>query len=279
MKTTIFTIAALLIAFVSTAQETTVSPAEKSAKLENAEGDTVKVTIGETQLLVINDEIGENGDTLCDSEHDEVNFHWMGVDIGVNGLLNSNNGLTPPTGSEFLEINHGESIYASLNFIEKDVELIDNRVRFVTGMGIDWNSYSFDNNIVLTPNSEVIAGSVDTINVYTKNKLRVTSLTVPAMFGFISDEQSHKSFRLAAGVVGKYVLSTKTKQTYKVDGVTYKPMVKSDFNVNPWALAATVRMGYSWFNMYASYGLTSFFQQNEGPDMRNFTVGVSMLLD
>lgn len=278
MKTTFLTLTALFVACLSYAQEVESTPSEKSAKQDYSKQDTTRIVVGDTKVLVIPGE--DESDTLfCDSETDEVNFHWMGFDVGVNGLMYGGNSFTPGNSHDFLELNYGKSIYMSFNFIEKDISLIENRMRFVTGMGIDWNSYAFERNITLNPHASEISAVTDSVNTYSKNKLRVTSLTVPAMIGFISNQESHKSFRLAAGVVGRYVINTKHKRTYEQDGVTYKPMVKDDFGVNPWGLSATVRAGYSWFNVYASYGLTEFFQKGEGPDARAFNVGVSVLLD
>ena len=85
------------------------------------------------------------------------------------------------------------------------------------------------------------------------------------------------SFYLAAGGTVTYILNSRTKQKYKEDGKNFKKKDKNDFNVNPFQFAATARVGYGDFTLYATYNLTPLFEKDKGPEVIPFTIGLSLL--
>ena len=67
------------------------------------------------------------------------------------------------------------------------------------------------------------------------------------------------------------------KYKYRLEGDTKKEKDKQDFNVNPFRVSLTARMGYGWFNVFATYSLTQLFEDGRGPELYPFTIGITLL--
>ncbi len=94
------------------------------------------------------------------------------------------------------------------------------------------------------------------------------------MFEFNTSKNSDRSFHVAVGAIGGYKLSSKTLRTYEINGYEFKEKRKDDFNINPFKLDATARIGYGQFTMFATYSLTELFEPKKGPPVNPFTVGI-----
>ena len=149
-------------------------------------------------------------------------------------------------------------------------------MNLITGLGLEFDHYSFKNSITLDPHSDIINATFDSTISYHKNKLNVTYIDVPLllMFNTNSDHPS-KGFHIGGGVIGGYKIHSVTKQEYNLDGYEYDVKKKDDYNLNPFKLSATVRAGFGGFNLFATYALTSLFESNKGPQLYPFTVGIS----
>ena len=84
------------------------------------------------------------------------------------------------------------------------------------------------------------------------------------------------SFHLAAGALFSYRLGSKTKQKYSEDGKDYKVKNRNDFNMNPFRASLAARVGYGQFTLFANYSITEMFEDNDGPEIYPFTVGISL---
>ncbi|MEW6470542.1 MAG: DUF2807 domain-containing protein, partial [Bacteroidota bacterium] len=271
-------------------------PAEKSIEVSGS-GSVKKVAENETGSLdssmvkvgnvVIWKDVKECDDTdvnmkgCCNEEDDDDNDrfrHWQGLDLGVNGFLNSQNGTDMPTGYDFLDLNYGRSFTFGLNLIEKDIHIIrdKNYLNIVTGLGFEWNSYSFRNSITLDPNANYIAAFQDSGITYEKNKLRTCFVNVPVLLELNTSNNASKSFHLAGGLTFGYKLGSRTKQEYVVDGYEFEVNKKDDYNLNPFRYSATVRAGYGGFTVFANYALTELFEKNKGPKLYPFSLGIAL---
>jgi len=199
----------------------------------------------------------------------EKHQHWSGVFLGVNGYSTPNNSLNMPTDYNFLELDYSKSIHFAINFMEQDIQIYKEYVKVVTGLGIDWNSYSFKKNIRLTPNSDTIAAVIDSIADFEKNKLKTTFITLPLMLAFNTSDDPEKAFHIAAGVVLGYNIGSKTDETYK-------PKVKSNYNLFPFRYGLTMTVGYGNFILYGSHALSPLFEDGEGPKLHPFTMGLRL---
>lgn len=238
--------------------------------------DSTKIKFGNRKFIIIDDK-----DSTGTAEHEKKHFdvYWAGVSLGVNGYLNANNELTTPTGYDFLDLNYRKSINVSLNFWEQKIPIWKKHINIVTGMGVDLSNYRFNNNYKLTPDSNYISAVYDSSVVYKKNKLLATYLNVPLLLQFDSDPfgKHNKTVHISAGVVGSIRLGSHTKQMYEINGTTFNPKTRDDFNLNPFRYSAMVRVGVGKIDLYASYALNMMFKKNEGPQVYPFTVGITLI--
>lgn len=56
-----------------------------------------------------------------------------------------------------------------------------------------------------------------------------------------------------------------------------KHKIFDDFNVNPWRVDATARIGYGNFTLFGSLSLTPFFKDNKEPELHALTMGVRLV--
>ena len=224
--------------------------------------------------------------------YDDEDFkHWSGFDIGVNGYLNSSNGLDMPIGFNYLELNYHKSISFSWNFLERDIHLYKNYINLVTGLGIEFNGYDFKNNITLKRNINVTAfsPSYDSLINYDKNQLNTTYINLPLILEFNTNKDPKKTAHIAVGIILGYNITTNITQVYKQNGHTHKIIVYDDYNLAPFRACATIRAGYAGFAVFANYSLTNMFKENrwigsgpspyaliQTPELHPFNVGLAI---
>lgn len=245
----------------------------ESLKINKNDGDTTRFKLGDQHILIFGDD--EKKDTT--KKLNQVKSIWTGFEIGVNGYLTPGGSSDFPKKYNFLELNYKKSICININFWEKNFKLYKNYIALTTGGGLEFNRYFFDNNTTLQPLNDTVSGFVSGVD-FRKNCLKASYVTVPLLLEFNTNSNEKKSFHLAAGLVGAYNLGSKVKQVYELNNKVYKNKVKDDYNLNPFKVAATVRLGYGRFNAFATYGLTPFFQKKAtAPDLTAFTVGVTLI--
>lgn len=206
--------------------------------------------------------------------HDDSYNFWNGIQLGVNGLMTSENSTSIPAPYDYLSLNYGKSIGCAANILEHDFHLYQNHLNLVTGMGFEFVYNNFKQPIRLDPNAKGIAFSYDSISSYKKNKLVQTYINIPLMLVYNSKNTDFDhSFHIAVGVIGGYKLSSWVKQVYTNDGNRYKMIRKDDYNLNPFKLSATARVGYGGISLFADYSLTPLFEKTIGPVLHPFTIG------
>ena len=253
-------------------------PSQSSKDIE----DTVDTTIikwGKHNIFIVenNDEESKEFDEFSECQDDDLKIHWAGVDLGVNGYMNSNNSLSLPENYKFLQLNYSKSFTISLNFWEKNISLYRDHITIVTGLGIDFNTYNFRNNTTLQSSNDSIWAYTDTLVSFQKNKLKTTNIKIPLLLGFSTNKNAEKSFHLAAGIIVGYKLMSKTKQVYKTGSERHRPKVKGNFHIAPFNYNATVRMGYGNFSIFANYALSPFFDKNKGPELYPLSMGFTLM--
>lgn len=239
--------------------------------------DTTRVVFGRYKVLIIGDKTLKKDTTENEKEKEREYFHWAGIDLGVNGFLTPGNNFNPSAPFSYLEIDYAKSIGLAINFLEKDLTIMKNRLVLGTGLGIDFQSYAFKNNTVLFPNKPAIDGYIDTTINYDKSKLKTTWIQAPLLMQFNTGKTNSKSFHIAAGLIGAYKFSSKAKFKYEKEGDTYKSKVKDDFHLNPFRLSATARAGIGSFNIFATYALNTLFEKDKGPLLYPISFGVTLV--
>jgi len=244
--------------------------------------DTTNISFGDKKILII-DPSPNSDTTTIDSKSEPKEYKSeiclvLGLDAGVNMLRTANGGMAMDSSAKWLELNHSRSLSWRMQVIAANFPLYKDYIKLKTGIGFAWNGYGLKNNVTMqTRDSSAVYATVldSTIN-YDKNKFRGSYMTLPLLLELNSDKDE-KEFHLTAGVIGGWNMGSLIRQKWQ-DGdhdMDYKH--KGDYNVNPFTLDATARIGYKNFTLFAIYGLTPLFEKNKGPEVYPITVGLQII--
>lgn len=247
-------------------------------EIEVIEGKETKINFGENEMKV--DEDGNVKFAKSDKKkpyNHKFKGHWAGFELAFNGYLNKDYGTELPAQYDFLKLNDVKSIGVNLNLFELNGNIIKNRFGVVSGLGIQWNNYRFDDNVVLLPDSGRIYGYHNTsINSYIKSKLVETWVRVPVFLEYQTAQKKSKQFHVAVGGVFGYKLSSHSKQVHFEGGDRNKDKIYDDFYLNPVKIDAELRVGWGLLNLFASYSVTTMFKENKGPELYPYMVGITL---
>lgn len=278
--------------------ESQESPSRSSVRAEKSDGkpytrvkvgglvvevkdkDSTVVSIGDKSIVV-----DESGTTINFGSGEEksrdrekktkFNGHWAGLDLGINGYLNSSGKFSIPQDYQFLELNYEKSIDVGLNLFDQSIPLWDHQLGIVTGLGIRWNNYRFYNpNTILVNDSSTIYGYFDDDTRWKKSKLVNNYLTLPVFLEYQTRGNANQRFFMSAGVVTGWRFRTWTKMKEDSDN---RRITKSrePFHMNPFKFDLMYRIGYGRLSLYGSYALNTLFPENKGPELYPFAVGIS----
>lgn len=227
------------------------------------------------------DVAGADSSLINKKSYDADEFkHWTGFSMGVNGWMKSPGDIALPARDSYMEVDYARSFNFQFNIIERQLNLVQNYVKIITGFGIDYHSYQLAGKVTLNPDSSYTSGITDSTNMYTfkKNRLRNTYLQVPLLLEFNTSNDPEKTFHIAFGVIGQYRIASRTKQTYTDgDNYAYKKTRKDSYNMAPFAAKAHVNLGYRGWTVYGEYSLTPLFASGKGPELYPFTVGIRLV--
>ncbi len=265
--------------------------------MKTAKTDTTFIHLGKLRILVIDDNddgVGEDdqdgndqlqitmnskGDTIR-APHESTKSdlaHWGGIDLGMNILMDAKQNTSFSDENEWLNLDYGHSFSWNFNFYEQKIRLAKDYVGIITGVGLNFRKFGFRDSVQLTSTADTTMGMFNSDVTFRTNKLRTTSVTVPLLLEFNTNKDHRKSFHLAAGVTGSWILASAYKQKYDEDGKTVKGKLREDFNINRLSLDATARIGYGNFTLFANYALTPFFEDGKGPELYPLTVGLQLV--
>lgn len=310
MKTITAVILSLSFMFLMTNPVSAQENADHHCKHHPKEGITmggVKVeTIGEDTMVIYihkhHHERGTNWSTIpwgCKKQR--FNGHWAGVDFGWNGYVNSDFTMDLPAGYEFLGLNDARSLMVNLNPFELNVNIARNKFGFTTGLGFQLNNYFFTDDYALYEGFD----SLTAFRIYDeqgthvtmkRNKLYVSYLTLPLLFEVQTNPKCRvNSFHFTFGVIGGLRLQSYQKEILtSYDRTLYlqnengqrvasfeadKPVNRfhGPFYLNPFKADATVRIGWSYLNLFATYSLTPMYKKDKGPELYPWTVGITLV--
>lgn len=278
---------------------------------QNRESDT-KVNFGSLNVEVTDDPdstvviVGRHKFFVDDRGHaryskiyrNRFNGHWGGVEIGINGYLTPEGDMNYPEEYEFLDLRLGKSIRFDLNLFEQNVSLSkNNKWGLITGVGLEFRNYRFDRKVELVSNQDQIRGYyIDGVGVK-KSKLSATYLNIPLIFEFQTNAYGESnSFHIGVGMIMGLRVRSHTKIKFSEKNIDYnlidpvteevfdtrtvnsiKEKEHDSFHLNPVKMDATLRVGWGWLNLYATYSLSTMFKSGEGPELYPFSVGITLL--
>jgi hypothetical protein len=176
-------------------------------------------------------------------------------------------GSEPLTPDEFKLIT-GKSINVNIWIIQQRLNIYKHKLNVIYALGVEMNNYRYARNITYVPGypTQIIR---DTVN-FSKNKLFAEYLSVPLMLNFNSNPaRPGRSFELSMGVMGGYLVKSRTKQISKERG---KIKRTDDFNLKQWRFALTSELAYGPVKLYGNFALTPL--HDYGLEQYPFSVGI-----
>jgi hypothetical protein len=240
--------------------------------------DTTIVRIGKKDVKVINHDGGTeilwSQDSHKKNKSDKFKGHWQGFEMGFNGFDQADYSMYEAKYKDFMSLNQGKSWEIGLNCYEFDISLYKSVVGLISGMGLSFNDYKFENRYTIQRTAERTVPVPLEYTSLDKTKLSVSYLNVPLLIEFqIPVNEKEGKLYLNAGFVGGVKLGSHTK--VKHDGTKDKD--RSGFNINSFKYDACVRIGYKDIGLFAKYSLTPLFKTGKGPELTPFTIGISFL--
>lgn len=214
-------------------------------------------------------------------------FVWMGIDLGVDGLVDLSNGfdLQPQGDYNFMEMNYWRNTHVRLNFFEWRFNLVKNTFNIITGMGFDFQNYAFSQKIRLDEPDDYpgqtfttpVIGVQDSVHSINRSRLAVQYFNVPLLFNLRTKKTAKhtKQFNFTFGVVGGIKTGANSRIIYTENGYDVEEEKRDDFNLEMFTATAMVRIKYSFLSIYASYQFTPMFK-GQSPNLYPFSIGVTL---
>ena len=243
--------------------------------ITSEQSDTARIRIGQRTLDVVNDQ-NKNYGHKQGSTPKKFNPHWAGVEVGVNMFHSTDYSLYG--GDEFFDLVPQKSLTWNLNFTEWAFRNGQNNFGLVTGLGLSFSDYTFDQHITIKKhdsNGMVTPIDIDA-NGLKKSKLTVTYLTIPLMLEVktpLKSGSSHLYF--AGGVIGGLNIGSHTKYKYKYDSNKVKEKYHSNFNLSTFKYELTGRIGFGDLCVFVNYSLSPLFNDGKGPELYPLMIGIS----
>lgn len=268
-------------------------------RVEVVDGDSTKVRVGNHTLIV-----DRNGNFWWRRiNENRFKGHWAGFDLGLNGYVNMNQNANFGKAYDFLSLRYEKSINLNFNIYQQSFALNKAKtIGLITGIGLSFNEYRFLNQVYLDPAADNLTGYYIVNTPVKKSKLSVHYADIPLILEFQShNPQRSKRFFVGVGVIGNVKLRSRTKIFFSNSNETYslqdpatgdivsgsyrtpdqgaRNIVKrtGSYSLNPFRFDATIRAGFKWISLYATYALTPMFQAGRGPDLRQWTAGITLI--
>lgn len=270
-----------------------------SLHVEVVDGDTTKVNVGDHTLVV-----DDRGNVKWKrSKHPRFNGHWGGVELGIGGYVNNQGDAVLPAKYSFMDLQYEKSTSINVNLFEQNIPFNKSKtIGMITGLGFTFNDYRFAQPTYLPGGSSTFEGYyIQNVRV-AKSKLSVYYVNVPFILEFqTGNSRPSRRFHLGMGIVlnarfnshTKLYFQERNKQYFLEDPVTHevsanyyttpdredRNIVKTrgSFNLNPFLVNGTLRFGFGNLNLFANVALTPMFQAQKGPELYQWSAGISLI--
>ncbi|HZL12105.1 MAG TPA: hypothetical protein VFC65_19140 [Prolixibacteraceae bacterium] len=213
--------------------------------------------------------------------NEEFEGHWSGIELGFNGFAQADYSMYPADENNFLrnDMILSNSLIINLLQYSRGLQKNRNNIGLITGLGLSLQSYRLDKNttILVDQNSKVYPEN-QYLDSNQKSKFSSVYLEVPLLIEFqipIKNKQNRMYF--STGIIGSKRLETHTKVKYRRDGKREKLKSPGDYSIRNYKVAGTIRLGYRWVNLFATYDIVPLFEANRGPVLYPFSVGVKLI--
>lgn len=248
-------------------------------EVSNNDGDTVIIRVGDEILRFPGkDRSEEKRKKKKERRKHSFHGHYDGITFGKPQFVNTDYGIYGDPYDEFMELNTKNTIQFSINFVQE--ELAFNKAKtfgLVTGLGLSWDNYHFEENITIDKaNGVIVPVSLSDYNNVKKTKLTTLYLEVPLLLEVqIREKGKNAPFYISAGGIGGVKLGSHTKIKHSGG----KDKDHGSFYINPFRYGATARVGYKNVYVYGNYYLNDLFESNRGPILNQYTIGIGLNTD
>ena len=213
-------------------------------------------------------------------EADEMQFktHLASFEFGTSINTNAIFGFDPSFANnpEWENLPTKSSVF-NMNLFSYKFKLIDQYLGLATGYGFNFTNTEFNAPYTLQHNANSVTAVLDTTQSFKRNALYGVYFTVPVMFEITNKGSFKDAFYLNFGVVAGARIYSHQRQTGTYEnGDKFEWITKSKFNMNPYMLDATVRLGYGHFGVFANYALLSTFKKDMTAAIYPMRFGVSV---
>lgn len=240
--------------------------------------DVSKPSLGKVASLINIQDLVQDGFNYWE---EEFIGHWAGISVGLNGFAQKDYSLYPEEQNGFLDNELLWSNSLQVNFFQfsKGIQNTRNTIGFVTGAGINIQSYRLNNNTTIEKSG---SGMIYPKTLYfesnQKSKLSSVYLDIPLLLEFQLPIKNYANrFYVSTGIIANKRLSTHTKLKYRKDSQKQKVKTPDSYSIPEYKLSATIRMGYRWINIFASYDLSPLFSKDMGPVLYPYSFGIYLL--
>ncbi|HKJ41686.1 MAG TPA: hypothetical protein VKA27_06295 [Sunxiuqinia sp.] len=251
---------------------------------------SIGVSAQQPDSLSIKHSNGKNGPKIIQMDgivtdgfnywNEKFSGHWSGIYFGFNGLAKADYSMYDADDAGFLDVNLWRSTVVNLNLLQFSKGLQHNRntIGVVTGLGMEVQTYFLDRNTSIEKGENRIEPVHLFYDSNQKSKLSSFYLSVPFLVEFqIPVSNYGNRFYISAGVVANKRLSTQTKVKYRKNNKKEKLKTPDDYYMNDIRFSGTIKIGYRWINLYATYDLQQLFQDSRGPEVFPYSFGVALI--
>ena len=235
--------------------------------------DTIQFFLPGKETFEDDQELDTNGEKKVKKKKVEKSF--MTLDLGVNGYT-SNDKIELPVSLSAYDLKYPNSI--SFGFTQHYSQpIIGQWMRFAYGWGFDFNSYRFNNDVLLSNVGDTLRmNQLPTDNNLSKSKLTAAYFQVPALLHFKINPHSKNAFNILAGVEGSALVGSKTKQVYEINGDKKKEKNRGGYDLSPLRYSYVARIGNDKVAIFGKYTPVSMFQSAQNPSFNQFNVGITI---
>ena len=229
----------------------TVSQKRETFVLEEGRPDRSKSRSNQSKLVVAVNNFSQKSNSDRHSKLLWNDGHWAGIGIHYSGLITNLGDMQLPDDAQYLS-QSAKSIGVTLNPI--DYTLLKSRhVGLLTGIGVEFNNFRFDNNIALKQENGVTVPDYQYEEQHirlSKSKLYTCYLNVPLLVEFQMGRRN--DFFINAGMVGGWRMGTHSKIKASDPRLSGKFKNHSNFGLRNFHYGYTLNIGYNHFAISAT---------------------------
>jgi hypothetical protein len=155
-----------------------------------------------------------------------------------------------------------------------DFPIKNSKFSFAAGIGIATSVIYLNQQVILDTGTSTAQFEPDTTH-YKHYKLVTTYISAPFELRYFSNmDNRNVGFKAAIGLKIGTLLGGGTRGLTSIDGTKVKYKTDTKRFLSPWDFAATARIGWGNFSLFASYNLTNVFKVNEGPLITPAALGI-----